>query len=36
MRYLSEKEDKGRKVEDVNHAYEPMQEHGGAWSRLKA
>lgn len=35
MRYLSEQEDKGCKVEDVDHAYEPVQEHGGAWSRLK-
>lgn len=34
--YLSEQKDKGSKVEDVHHANQPVEEHGGARSRVEA
>lgn len=32
---LSEQKDEGSEVKDVNHADQPVEEHRGAWSRVK-
>ena len=32
---LAEEEDEGRKVEDIDHADQPVDEHGGPWRRVE-
>lgn len=34
-KYLSQKKDERSKVEDVDHSYKPVQEHGGARGGFK-